>query len=67
MASEKYVPEGLDEGPDIFGESDSECFTEGTPSHSGSDDDDENDSEEDVEVEQRRLLVLVGGYGVQLP
>ena len=52
MVSEKYVPEGLDEGPDVFGESDSECFTEGTPSHSGSNGDDENDSEQDVEVEQ---------------
>ena len=49
MVQDKGLNVGLNEGLeglgaelDISGESNSECFTEGTPSHSGSDD--ENDS-----------------------
>ena len=49
--------EGLEEGPeegpddlDVSGASISDCFTEGTPSHSGSECEDDDD--DDVEVEQ---------------
>ena len=52
---EEGPEEGPDDGPDdeldISGASISDCFTEGTPSHSGSDCEDDDD-DDDVEVEQ---------------